>query len=146
VATEAQLQHLYAQLHGVLDLEGSTTMIDIVGPLARNELATRADLVGVRIEMSEIRAEMTSLSTEIRAEMAALGTDLRAQMTTLATDLRAEMGTLATDLRAEMGALRSEVASEIADLKHDLSRTFATWLFLSQGVMVAIVGLLVSLR
>lgn len=45
-----------------------------------------------------------------------------------------------------MGALQSEVKADIADLKHDLSRTFATWLFVSQGVMVAIVGLLVSLR
>lgn len=48
-----------------------------------------------------------------------------------------------TDLTSPGGAL-AEAA--LADLKQDLSRTSASWLFLSQGVTEAIVGLLVSLR
>ena len=48
--------------------------------------------------------------------------------------------------RSDFAELRGEVKSEIAELKHDLTRTLAGWLFVSQGVMVAIVGLLVSLR
>ena len=47
------------------------------------------------------------------------------------------------DLRA---GIELAVRVDIAELKQDLSRTFASWLFLSQGVMVAIVGLLISLR
>lgn len=36
--------------------------------------------------------------------------------------------------------------SDMAGLKHDLTRSLGGWLFVSQGVLVAIVGLLVSLR
>jgi hypothetical protein len=91
-------------------------MIDIVGPVARNELATRGDLVGVRLEMAGLHTEMA--------------------------ELKAQMG----QLKAEMGALRSEVKTDIAELRHDLTRSFASWLFVSQGVLVTIVGLLVSMR
>ena len=37
----------------------------------------------------------------------------------------------------------AEVRADMAELKHDLTRTFATMLFVSQGVLVSIVGLLV---
>lgn len=40
----------------------------------------------------------------------------------------------------------AELRADPAELKHDVSRTVAGWLFVSQGVLVAIVGLLVSLR
>jgi len=95
VTTEAQFQHLYTQLTEVLGPEGATTMIDIVSPFARSELATKSDF-------AELRGEVKS------------------------------------DL--------AELKHDLAELKHDLTRTLAGWLFVSQGVMVAIVGLLVSLR
>jgi hypothetical protein len=88
VITEAQLHHLYTQLTHLLGTEGANTMIDIVSPFARSELATKADLA----------------------------------------------------------ELRAEFRADLAELKHDVSRTVAGWLFVSQGVLVAIVGLLVSLR
>jgi len=69
MATEAELQHLYQQLHQTLDREGATTMIDLLGPYARHEPATRADLDALRLEL---RAEMAELRGELRGEMAEL--------------------------------------------------------------------------
>lgn len=90
MATEAELQHLYQQLQQTLDREGATTMIDLLGPYARHEPATKADLDALRLE-----------------------------------------------LRAEMAELRVE----IAEMGQHLSRTFIG----TQGVTVAIIGLLVAL-
>lgn len=66
--------------------------------------------------------------------------------------VRSELKTDIAELKTDMAELRSEVRSEtaslradMAELKQDLTRTFATLLFLSQGVLVSIVGLLVTL-
>jgi hypothetical protein len=60
--TEAQLQHLYQQLHRTLDEEGATTMIELLGPYARHEPATKADVDALRLEM---RAEMAGLEQRL---------------------------------------------------------------------------------
>lgn len=67
-------------------------------------------------------------------------------------ELRSELKTDIAELKSDMAELRSEVRSEtaslradMAELKQDLTRTFATLLFVSQGVLVSIVGLLVAL-
>lgn len=104
--TESELQHLFHRLVEVLDREDATTLIDIVSPFARNELATKADVADLRADMAELRG----------------------------------------DLRVEMAELRGDLRAEMAELKHDLTRSLGGWLFVSQGVLVAIVGLLVSLR
>ena len=56
--------------------------------------------------------------------------------------LKAEMADLRSELRTEMADLKTQMA----ELKHDLTRSMATMLFVSQGVLVSIVGLLVALR
>ena len=101
MATEAELHHLYQQLHQTLDHEGATTMMDILGPFARHEPATKADLERLR--------------HELRAEMA--------------------------ELRVEMAELRSEVRTEIANLGQRMSRLFIG----TQGVTVAVIGLLLAI-
>jgi len=101
MATEAELQHLYQQLHQTLDHEGAATMMDILGPYARHEPATKADLDALRFEL--------------RSEMA--------------------------ELRVEMAELRSEVRTEIAELGGRMSRLFIG----TQGVTVAIIGLLLAI-
>ena len=105
MATEAELQHLYQQLHQTLDHEGATTMMDILGPFARHEPATKADLDALRLE------------------------------------LRGEMAELRGSLRVEMAELRSEVRTEIADLGQRMSRMFIG----TQGVTVAVIGLLLAI-
>lgn len=59
-------------------------------------------------------------------------------------DTRAELRTEIAEFRAEFKTEMADLRAEMAELKHDLTRTFATLLFVSQGVMVSIVGLLVA--
>jgi hypothetical protein len=73
MATEAELQHLYQQLHQALDHEGATTMMDILGPYARHEPATKADLDALRLEL---RGEMAELRGDLRVEMAGLRSEM----------------------------------------------------------------------
>lgn len=94
MATEAELHHLYQQLHQNLDHEGATTMIELLGPYARHEPATKADLDGLRLE-----------------------------------------------LRAEMAELRGELRTDIAELGQRMSRVFVG----TQGITVAVIGLLLAL-
>jgi len=47
--------------------------------------------------------------------------------------------------KTDVAELRAELKTDMADLKHDLTRTMATMLFVSQGVLVSIVGLLVAI-
>ncbi len=60
--TEAELHHLYQQLHQALDEQGATTMIELLGPYARHELATKADLELLR---HELRTEMAQLGQRL---------------------------------------------------------------------------------
>lgn len=73
MATEAELQHLYQQLHQTLDHEGATTMIELLGPYARHEPATKADL---DVLEHRLRAEMAELRGDLRVEMAGLRTEM----------------------------------------------------------------------
>ena len=61
------------------------------------------------------------------------------------TGVRAELKTDIAELRSELKTDMAELRSDMAELKQELTRTFATLLFVSQGVLVSIVGLLVSL-
>lgn len=65
MATEAELQHLYQLLHGALDHEGATTMIDLLGPYARHEPATKADLELIRHELRSEIAQMGQRLTNV---------------------------------------------------------------------------------
>jgi len=120
VPTEAQLQHLYQQLTGALDVEGANTLMDIVSPMARNELATRSDLV-------ELRSDFVELRGDLRAEMA---------------ELRTEMSDLGGTLRAEMSDLRGELRAEMGNLKGELFRMMLA----TQGATIAVLGLLITYR
>ncbi len=88
MATEAELQHLYQQLNEALDEQGANTMIELLGPYARHELATRADL---QLLSHELRGEMADLRGELRGEMADLRGELRGEMADLRGELRTEI-------------------------------------------------------
>ena len=113
--TEAQRQ-LYTELSGVLSAEGVAILMDVVGSVTIAELATKTDIAELRADMAELRAELKTDMAELRAE-----------------------------LKTDMADLRTELKTDMAELKHDLTRAMATMLFVSQGVLVSIVGLLVAI-
>ena len=123
MSTEAQLQHLYQQLTQVFDPEGATTLMELVSPFARDQLATKADTVALRSEMADLRTEMADLRGDLRRDMA---------------DLRG-------GLQTEMAELQGSLHADLAAFKHELTRSLASWMFVSQGVLVGVVGLIVGL-
>jgi hypothetical protein len=117
VLTEAQRHQLFTQLVGAIGPEGAATMLEIVNPLTNGDLATKADIT--RLEL-----DITRVEREIRADIT-----------------RLEHAT-----RTDITRLEHATKADLAELKASLSRTVAGWLFLSQAVLVAIVSLLVTLR
>lgn len=75
----------------------------------------------------------TELSEVLSAEGVAILMDVVGSVTI------AELAT-----KTDIAELRAELKTDMAELKHDLTRTMATMLFVSQGVLVSIVGLLVA--
>lgn len=69
MTTEAELHHLYQQLHGTLDQAGATTMIDILGQHVRHEPATKTDLHLLRTDLDLLEGR---LRTEVARSHAAL--------------------------------------------------------------------------
>ena len=132
--TEAQRHQLYSELTEVLSTEGAAIIMDVVGSVTINELATKSDIAGVRAELkmdiAGVRAELVGVRSELKTDIA---------------ELRSELKTDIAELRSELKTDMAELKSDMAELKQDLTRTFATLLFVSQGVLVSIVGLLVTL-
>lgn len=99
---------LHGRLRDVLGDEDANTLMDELGSLARDQSATRNDLLAVesrmRNDMSDLRGEFADL----RGEFA----DLRVEF----ADLRADFGILRGEfgeLRGEFGDLRAEVAERL---------------------------------
>jgi len=72
--------------------------IEIAG--AKETLATKQDILIVRHEMAEMRAEL-------KTEIATLRGDLRSEIHAMRGDLRSEMHAMRGDLRSEMHAIAS---------------------------------------
>jgi hypothetical protein len=110
------------------EAEGDTLMALL--PPADTELATRQDVDGVRVEMSDLRTElqqeMSGLRTELQQEMSDLRTELRADMADLRTELQQEMSGLRTELRGDMKDLRSELHGDMKDLRSELRMDMAS--------------------
>lgn len=120
--TESQLQHVYTKLTEAIGHEGATTLVEIFSPLARNELATRADQLALRSDFDDLRADFAL----VKSDFALVKSDF-------------------ADLRADFAELRSDVVTEIAGLKQELTRTFTTLLVASQGALAAILGTIIAL-
>ncbi|NHZ78536.1 hypothetical protein F2P44_04450 [Massilia sp. CCM 8695] len=65
-------------------------------------LATKADLVDLRLDMEKMRSELLGKTD-------ALGSELRGKIDAVGSELRGEMSELGSSLRAEMVKLRNEV-------------------------------------
>lgn len=81
------------------------------------------------------------LTEVLSTEGAAILMDVVGSVTITELATKTDIAELRSEVRSETASLRAD----IAELKQDLTRTFATLLFVSQGVLVSIVGLLVAL-
>ena len=91
-------------------------------PMRWDELATKADVEGLRHEIAETRTELgDNLRLEVRADIAELRGELRTEITDLRSELRTDMAELRGELRTEMAELRGELRTEIAGLRADIA-------------------------
>ena len=88
------------------------------------------------------RHQLYSELTEVLStEGAAILMDVIGSVTITELATKTDIAELRSEVRSETASLRADMA----ELKQELTRTFATLLFVSQGVLVSIVGLLVAL-
>jgi hypothetical protein len=84
------------------------------------EVATRADIVGVKAEIGDLR-------TELKGEIADLRTELKSEIADLRTELKTDIAGLGSQLRLEMEVLR-----------RDLVIKFGSMLVVAVGVLIAV--------
>ena len=98
--------------------EVAVAVVDVAQEAAAEHgrnLATRADIAGLR---TELRAEIAELRTELRAEIGELRTELRAEIGEMRAELRAEIG----EMRAGIDAWREATRADIAELHTEQAR------------------------
>jgi ribosomal protein L29 len=97
------------------------SLMELLPPFGLADVARQSDLVGIRGEMAQMRAdlkgEMADLRSELRGEMAGLRSDLKGEMAELRSDLKGEMAELRSELKGEMAGLRGEMAELRGELK-----------------------------
>ena len=122
VDDRARLQ-LHTRLGQVLGDETADTLMEELGSLGREQLATRSDV--------------HKLGSELRVEMAELRSDLTTDMAQLRTDLTTDMARL----RGEFGGLRGEFSGLRAEVAERLEAQTRTLLLAFVGMMASIGGL-----
>ena len=99
--------------HAEAIAEGMREAADAAAGADRGDLATKADLAGVR---DELRAEIAGVRDELRADLAGVRDELRAEIAELRTANRADLETLRSELRWILGFLAALIFAMAAKL------------------------------
>ena len=106
--------------HAEAIAEGMREAADAAAGADRGDLATKADLAGVRdelrAEIAGVRAEIAGVRDELRAEIAGVRDELRAEIAELRTANRADLETLRSELRWILGFLAALIFAMAAKL------------------------------
>lgn len=135
-------RHLHERLEATLGHEAADTLMEEIGSLGREQLASRHDVqlgfAEVRREFAVVRQEMAEFREELKTDMAELRTELKTDV----ADLRTEVKTDIAGLRAEMKADFVRVEGNFAALSHDIAkqtRQLGIWMAASQATLAGIV-------
>lgn len=104
-------------------------------------LATKADVLEVKKDVANLRAEMAAEAGSLRSEMAATAGALRAEMAATAGALRSEMGALRAEMAAQWGSLKAEMAAQYGSLRTEMAAretAFIKWMI---GTVLTTAGL-----
>ena len=113
MVSDRDRRQLFEALNRQLGEGPATTLMELLPPVGWADVARRSDLVAIRGEMAELRAELKGEMAGIRGEMADLKTELRGEMAELRAELRGEMAELRAELRGEMAELRARVDAQL---------------------------------
>jgi hypothetical protein len=92
---EAARHQLYSSLESTLGPDATSTLMSLLPPVGWADVATRQDL--------------TSLGNELRAEIAGI----RSEMSELRADMHEQIGGLRTDMHEQIGGLRTELHTSL---------------------------------
>ena len=72
---------------------------------AQSELATKADIEGVKADIKSVNDRIDSLGESLRTEMTALGQELKAEMKALSQEMKTEMKVLGSRIDTTNGRI-----------------------------------------
>lgn len=104
-------------------------MMELLPPVGWGDVARQSDLVAVRGEMAELRAELKGEMAELRAEW-------KGEM----AELRGEMAELRAELKGEMAEIRGDLAGLNARIDGQLPR----FLWANVPIMASVAGLVLA--
>ena len=96
---------------------------------AYQHLATKADVEGTKVEISETRAELKANISETRAELKTEISETRTELKTEIADTRIELKTEIAETRAELKADIAEIRGELRLMKWFMGLTLAAVLY-----------------
>ncbi|MDQ4068546.1 MAG: hypothetical protein M3203_03575 [Actinomycetota bacterium] len=118
-------RELYQALEERLGHGPAGTLMELLPPVGWADVARQSDLVAVRGEMAELRAELKGEMAGLRGEMA---------------ELRAELKGEVAGLKGEMGAVRGELARLNARIDAQLPK----FVWANVPLVVGVAGLVLA--
>jgi hypothetical protein len=125
---EGVLKRLDAVESTVLEIKSQVDGITAILP----QLATKDDVTGVRVEVSDVRGEVGKI-VAITTYLATKA-DLSAAVGGVQTDLSTAVGGLKADLSEQVGSLRADLTEKLGLLENRLVK----WTI---GIIIAVAGL-----
>ena len=116
-------------------------VVDFVESSAKDGLATKEDIHGLKTEFKE---DIQALRTEFKEDIYALRTELKEDIQALRTELKEDIQALRTELKEDIQALRTELKEDIYALKADMANLKVDLIKWMMGVGVAAVIVVVG--
>ncbi len=80
MVSDQDRRELYEALERELGRGAATTMMELLPPVGWGDVARQPDLVAVRGEMAELRAELKGEMAQVKGEVAELRGEIKAQL------------------------------------------------------------------
>jgi hypothetical protein len=124
--TEFERHQLFSWFEEHMGRERATTMMNLVPPAGWGDVVTRRDL--------------DQLAAITRRDLHAI----EARIDAVETTLGARIDTLDSTVNARIDALEARLDAKLETRLSAVLRTFGTWLFASQAVVIAAVSVLIA--
>jgi hypothetical protein len=113
--------------------EQAEALAKALGEVMQDELATKADVGGVKSDLAAVKAELT-------AEIGRAEADLKAEIGQVEAGLKAEIGRVEAGLKTDIAVIKARVAdlatkAELGDLKADILK----WMVGAIGFQTAVI-------
>lgn len=108
--------------------EQADDLAEALSVATHGDLASKADVTGLKAEVASVKAELKAEISEVRGELKAEIAEVKAEVASVKAelkaeiaDVKAEVSSVRAELKAEISVVRAEVASSKAELKTDIA-------------------------